>query len=609
MAKRMIALVLSAVMICALGACGKAGGAPEATPSPEPPRIVYPTTYCLGAKPESLDPARFVTTGDATYLVNLYSGLVGYRMGGSGTAELTADLCESLPAAQTGDNGLPYYEFHLREGLKWSDGTDLTAQDFVYSWNRVLSMQDADERYLFDCIDGYDRGWLNVTAVDARTLKVVLAFPEPNFLKICASPVFFPVKQQAVNAGADWSMNPDTLVTSGAFTVTHLSDTEMLLARNDQYWDAGNVNADVLRFDFTDDPDEALNGFLAGRYALIDSLPSKQLLTLRDEYFDAYHTAPKLGTYSLCFNLNDPALADFTEAERVQIRQALGLLIDRNYICEAIAKAGQLPAAAYVPEGITDADGTPFFSHNGPHGDGAGYYSTALEDYEANCRKAIELLQAAAKSSGKFTVSDSGRCSGFPALSYLTSDSTGHVDIANYLRDLYRDYGITLKVSAVDLDTFLTEREKGEYSIIRHSWTADYDDPMLFLMLWSTSSNSIGLGWGKHANYQGYSAEIGGEKRSDLTWMESYDGLLYTIQNTADPRERFQMMHALESLLMSTGAVCPLYFYTDVYLSSDELAGMYLGPNGSKYFRGVSTHEGNDAYLASLPQESPAPEP
>lgn len=608
MTKRFWALLLAAVMVCSLCACGSRQASPLATPSPEPPQIIYPTTYCLGAKPTSFDPAQYISAEDGTYLVNLYSGLVGYRRNGAGATELTADLCESLPAAQVNEDGLPYYEFQLRDGLKWSDGSALTAEDFIYSWNRVLAMPDADERYLFDCIDGYDKGKLNLSASeDGRVLTVTLAFPEPNFLKICANPVFFPVKKDAVDTGENWSLSAETLVTSGAFKVRHLGETEMLMERNECYWDAANVTADVLRFDFTNDPDEALNGFLTGRYALTDTLPSSQLVMLREDYADAYHTAPKLGVYSLCFNLNDPALADFTEAERVQIRQALGLLIDRNYICEAIAKAGQLPAASYVPDGITDADGSAFASHNGANGDGGGYYSVAVADYEANCQQAIKLLKAAAKSSGKFTVSDSGRCKDFPALSYLTSDSTGHVDIANYLRDLYADYGIKLNVSAVDLAAFLSEREKGDYSIIRHSWTADYDDPLLFLTLWSTSSNSIGLGWGEHAQYDGYEAAIGGEQRSGLTWMESYDGLLYSIQSTNDPRERSRMTHALEDLLMGTGAVCPLYFYTDVYLCSAELEGMYLGPDSAKYFRGVTTHDGNDAALALLAQETPRP--
>ena len=275
----------------------------------------------------------------------------------------------------------------------------------------------------------------------------------------------------------------------------------------------------------------------------------------------------------------------------MQLRQALSLLIDRQYICDAIAKSGQVPANAYVPDGITDADGSLFTAHNGPDGKGGGYFKASTEDYSENVKQALKLLRAVADSSKKFTVSNADRCVDFPELKVLTSDSFGHVDIANYLRDLYAKYGITITISAPDLNTFLAERDKGEYSITRSSWTADYDDPTLFLNLWSTSGNHIGLGWGEHANYRGYSATIGGEKRKDLSWMESYDGLLYSIMSSTAPIERYRMMHEAETLLMSTWAVCPLYLYTDVYLTTGELDGMYTSPMGAKYLINVVTHE------------------
>ncbi len=594
MMKRLPALLLALVLLLSLAACGEK--TEEAAPTPEvseePEELVWPTTYCLGKAPVSLDPAQYVSTDDATYLVNLYSGLVGYRRVGSDTVELSADLCESLPAPTAGENGQTIYSFRLREGLQWSDGSKLTAADFVYAWNRVVQDESAEQRYLFDCIDGFDKKELNVTASDdGRELKVVLAFSEPGFLKLLANPVFFPVQKKAVDSGEGWSLAPERLAVSGPFRVREFTPTGMILEKNERYWDAQSVTADVLRFDFTDDPAEAVEGWRSGRYAMVGSLPSEQLQTLRQTYADAYHTLSRVGVYSLCFNLNDPALKDFTEAERMQLRQALSLLIDRQYICDAIAKSGQVPANSYVPDGITDADGTRFAAHNGPDGKGGGYFSAAADDHAANCKQAIKLLRAVADSSGKYTVSKADRCVDFPELKVLTSDSYGHVDIANYLRDLYAEYGIKLTISAPDLNTFLAEREKGEYSITRSSWMADYDDPMQFLNLWSTNGNHIGLGWGEHANYRGYSATIAGELRKDLSWMESYDGLLYSIMSSADPIERYRLMHEAETLLMSTWAVCPLYLYTDVYLATGELDGMYTSPMGAKYLVNVETHD------------------
>lgn len=118
--KRTLSLVLALILALGLAACAKqpAPALPESTPSPEPAAVIWPTTYCLGSAPANLDPARYVSTEDATYLVNLYSGLVTYRRTGSDTVELVADLCEMLPVPQVNDKGQPVYTFRLREDLE-----------------------------------------------------------------------------------------------------------------------------------------------------------------------------------------------------------------------------------------------------------------------------------------------------------------------------------------------------------------------------------------------------------------------------------------------------------------------------------------------------------
>ena len=133
MKKRILTTLLLAALLLGLCACSKQGddtaqGTPEAN---------QPVAFCLGAQPESLDPAQYAVGDDATYLVNLYAGLVSYHTGDNGVVRLAADLCQTLPEQTANEEGKPTYVFQLRDGLKWSDGSALTAADLVYSWNRA----------------------------------------------------------------------------------------------------------------------------------------------------------------------------------------------------------------------------------------------------------------------------------------------------------------------------------------------------------------------------------------------------------------------------------------------------------------------------------------
>ena len=280
----------------------------------------------------------------------------------------------------------------------------------------------------------------------------------------------------------------------------------------------------------------------------------------------------------------------FSQEERAQIRTALALLIDRSYLCSDITPGAQQSANAPIPPGITDADGSAFTAHNGVDGKGSGYYGS---DYEANCKQAIALLRQAAESSGRFTVNAQGVCAGFPELTYLTSDAAGHVAIADDLQSLYGRYGITLTVTAQDMDTFLASRAAGGYSVTRCSFSADIDDPMPFLSLWASGagSNCVALGRGAHADYAGYSVTLDGRTKDNCTWAESYDALLYRIQSSGDTAERYSLMHQAETLLMQTGAVCPLYWYTDTYLCNTHVQGLLSGPLGAQYLMGAQVEK------------------
>ena len=579
-----ILLVLAIVLGCMLSmtACDKQEAGAQAM------------TLNVGAYPDTVDPALNSAVDGATYIIHTFTGLVGYEQDAEGKLVLAPHCAAELPTAVETEDGKVAYTYKLRDGLKWSDGSDLTAADFVYAWNRAASpVTAADYGYMFEVIDGYaemnemdDEGnlvnpdaKLNVTASeDGKELTVVLPIDVPYFNELCAFPTYMPVKQSVVEEnGEAWATKAETYVGNGAYKVTEFTQTEMVLEKNENYFDADKVVTEKLVFAFNDDDSSLLTNFQNGSYLFIDSVPNDEIKSLQEgEYKDQFFVEGQLGTYYVSFNVNDPALADFTQEEKAQIRKALGLVIDRNYIVEEIGQAGQVPAAGFVAMGLTEPDGKEFIEKNGPEGDGAGYYSVAKEDYAANCDEAVKLLEAVAKSSGKFEMKD-GKAVGFPKLTYITNEGSGHEAIATYLQQAWGTYGIEIGVEIQEWATFLNTRKNGEYSVARNGWLGDYNDPISFLDMWITTSGNNDSQFGKdgHKDFAGYNGK---------TWAESYDAIIAQVKASSDPEERFELMHDAEDILMETGAICPIYYYTDIYMCSDTIEGFFSSPLGYKYF-------------------------
>ncbi len=549
----------------------------------------------VGAYPDTVDPALNSAVDGGTYIVHVFSGLIGYEDDGNGNAVLAPHCATSLEEGVLLEDGKTAYTFTLRDGLKWSDGTDLTAQDFVYAWNRAADpATGADYGYMFEVIDGYnemmemyddagnlvgEKKSLNVTASeDGKQLTVVLTVDVPYFNELCAFPAYMPVRQDLVEAHGDaWATAADTYIGNGPYKVTEFTQTQMVLEKNEFYFDADKVVTDKITFAFNSDDASLLTNYQNGSYLFIDSVPNDEIASLQEgEYKDEFFVEGQLGTYYVSFNVNDTALAEFTEDEKAKIRNALSLMIDRNYVCEEIGQAGQVPAAGFVAMGLTEPDGAEYISKNGPAGDGKGYYSVANEDYQANCDAAVALLEEVAASSGKFTMAD-GKVSGFPTLTYVTNDGSGHEAIATYLQQVWGNYGFDIQVEVQEWNTFLNTRKDGNYSVARNGWLGDYNDPISFLDMWVSGSgnNDSQLGKGEHASYAGYDG---------LTWADSYDAIIASVKAETDPVKRFELMHDAEDILMETGAICPIYYYTDIFMCSSSIQNFFSSPLGFKYF-------------------------
>lgn len=272
-------------------------------------------------------------------------------------------------------------------------------------------------------------------------------------------------------------------------------------------------------------------------------------------------------------------------AAEAEIRYAISLLYDRNYIVEEITQAGQVPASSFVAMGMTDADGSEFYKNAG-HNDGFdGYWNVAEDAYEDNFAKAIEILS-------KYYDYDetTGQFTNVPTLTYLYNTSDAHKAIGEYLAATLASVGITMNLENQEWNTFLNTRKAGDYSVARNGWVADFNDPICFLDMWTSTSgnNDVQFGKGDNATVKAYSLDLTpyglDTKVENGTWAETYDVLISAIKSCTDNDNRYAMMHIAEDMLMDTGCIVPLYFYTDIYMLDDSVHGFFSNPLGYKYF-------------------------
>jgi ABC-type oligopeptide transport system substrate-binding subunit len=578
--KKLVALVMAMVMALS---CVAIATADETKTS---------IAVCLASEPDTLDPALNSTVDGATLTAHLFSGLATWAQNDEGVLEIVAECATELVDPVTNDDGTVTYTYTLKDGLKWSDGQDLTAGDFEFSWKRAASSAlGADYGYMFESVKGYPDD-LAVEATDDKTLVVTLNNAVAYWNELLAFPAFFPVREDVV-ASESWATDPSTYVCNGPYTMTGWEhNSKITLTKSETYFAADTITMDTIEFYLSDDANNMLANFQNGDWQLIDDVPTSEIASLKEQYPTEFVVAGQIGTYYVCWNINEnilPADSTLTGVEAAQaeaeIRQAISLLFDRNYIVEEIGQAGQVPASSFVAMGMTDADGSEFYKNAGSSTEYVGYYNTSADAYMDNWDSALETLK-------KYYDFDetTQTFTNFPSMTYLYNTSEGHKAIGEYLQGALASVGITLNLTNQEWNTFLNTRKSGDYTIARNGWLADYNDPICFLDMWVTSSgnNDVQFGKGDHADLAMYSLDLTAYgydvKVENGTWAETYDVLISTIKSCTDKDARYAMMHMAEDMLMSTGCITPLYFYTDIYMLDDSVQGFYSNPLGYKYF-------------------------
>ena len=294
-----------------------------------------------------------------------------------------------------------------------------------------------------------------------------------------------------------------------------------------------------------------------------------------------------------------PTTPEEIEAANAEIRYAMGLLLDRNYIVESVAQGGQTPANNFVADGMADFGGGNFAKNSN---DGKGYYSVDVAKFEANFAEAVEILK-------KYYDFDGTKFTNVPTLNYLYNTSEGHKAIGEYIQGALAAVGINMVLENQEWNTFLNTRKDGQYTVARNGWVADYTDPICFLDMWTSISgnNDVQFGKGAHADLKIYNLDLTAYgldiKVENGTWAETYDVLIAEIKKCTNDENRYAMMHLAEDILMETGCLTPIYYYTDLYMSSSKIEGFYSIPLGYKYFQNTTVDGKGDSLPMCLASE------
>ena len=442
----------------------------------------------LSSEPDYLDPALNSSVDGACLAANSFSGLYTYDASGKPVPACAESYTMS-------EDGLTY-TVTLKQGLKWSDGSDLTAEDFVYSWKRAAAdITAADYAYMFDNFKGFPND-LAVSAPDATTFVFELNAPCAYMEDLMAFPTFFPVKQSAVEANADWETNPGGwckeagFVSNGAYVCTGWThDQSMTYEKNPYWYDADKVTVTKLEYMLSADDTAIYGAYNAGNLDFADGVPTDEVANLLNN--PEFHIVDELGTYYVAFNAKSKIFEGKTPQQAACMREAFTILIDRDYICENIGQTGQVAANAFIPLGMADGNGGIFKKDAE-----TGYFDTkAINDkHDETVERARTLLKAAG-----YKFDENGKLSAETPIQveYLTNTSSGHIAIAEVIQQDLGEIGIELSITQQDWNVFLEERKAGNFDFAREGWIADFNDPINMLEMWTTVSGNNDCQFGR----------------------------------------------------------------------------------------------------------------
>jgi dipeptide transport system substrate-binding protein len=479
-------------------------------------------------EPTSIDPPIGFDQASYDIVNNAFEGLT--RLGKNHTPEPA--MAKEWKTSADGKK----YTFTLRDGIKWSNGNPVTAADFEYAWKRLLDPKIAsDAAFLAYPIEGAEAfnsskgsaDGVKVKAVDDKTLEVTLAQPASWLISMVASPAFFPVNKAAVEKNAKWAGEAATIVSNGPFKITEWKhDSELIMVKNDQYWDAANVKLDGVTFKMVNDSSTAYQLFSTNELNTSNTTGAFPA-DMSDKLFADNKLKVEDGAGTAFYRFNTK-MAPFNN---VNIRKAFVAAVDRQKLVDLVLKQKQKPADAFVSPGLNDPAGGDFRNVGG-----------SLIKFDA--AEAKNLLAKGMQEAGYTMLPE-------VTLTYNTNDVSQR--IAQTLQAMFKDnLGIDVKVAGKEGKVMTDEQKKLQLQLSRSSFLPDFADPINFLDGFQSTNPFSRTGW---VNPQ-------------------YDKLIKDAYNEADEAKRFKMLHEAEKILMDEAPILPLFFYNNVYLQNNKVEGI-----------------------------------
>jgi oligopeptide transport system substrate-binding protein len=484
------------------------------------------TVYNRGnsAEPESLDPHKTSTVYEAHILRDLFEGLV--------MQDANADLIPGAAESWTLSDDGTVYTFKLRPGAVWSNGDPVVADDFVYAFRRLQNPETGAEYasmlYVVKGAEAVNKGTgqpeeMGVRAIDEKTLEITLNAPTPYFLEMLTHQSTYPVHRASVESlGADW-VQPGKMVSNGAFTLAEwVPNDRIRIVKNMNFHDAENVKLDAVHYIPTEDRSTAIKRFEAGELDSNDDMPTEQLADLKAKFGDQVRIGPYLGTYYYAVKW------DKEPWNNVQLRRAISMAIDRDFLAEKVWSNSMIPAYGMVPPGI---DG----------------YTPAQADYAEMSQ--IDREDEAARILGELGYGPDNPLK--LEIRYNTSEN--HQNTAVAIQEQLKPLGIEVSLLNTDTKTHYGHLEqKGDFDYARAGWIADYKDPESFLGISRAASGN---------NYSNYNSP-------------QYEELMDKAAAAgSDPAERFELLAQAEKILVDDLGNMPLLFYSYKNLVSPGLVG------------------------------------